>query len=112
VWPWLIGAFVDAWLRVRGNSDEARVVASHRFVAPLEAHLEAAGLGHVSEIADADPPFTPRGCPFQAWSVGELIRARALVAARTEVRQTTGVRSGGTEVPAYEERTDTCEERT
>jgi glycogen debranching enzyme len=38
------------------------------------AHLEEAGLGHVSEIADAEPPFTPRGCPFQAWSVGELIR--------------------------------------
>jgi len=40
----------------------------------LQAHLDAAGLGHVSEIADAEVPFTPRGCPFQAWSLGEFIR--------------------------------------
>jgi predicted glycogen debranching enzyme len=79
VWAWLVAPFVDAWLRVRAYSDDARVAASRRFVAPLEAHLEAAGLGHVSEIADADPPFSARGCPFQAWSVGELIRAKALV---------------------------------
>jgi glycogen debranching enzyme len=43
-------------------------------VAPLLAHLEHAGLGHISEIADAEPPYTPRGCPFQAWSLGELLR--------------------------------------
>ena len=36
--------------------------------------LEPDGLGHVSEIADADPPYNPRGCPFQAWSMGELLR--------------------------------------
>ncbi len=48
-----------------------------RFLAPLLAHLDVAGLGHVSEIADGDPPHTPRGCPFQAWSLGELIRALA-----------------------------------
>src|SRR5687768_12724836 len=37
-------------------------------------HLDHAGLGHVSEIADAEPPHTPRGCPFQAWSFAELLR--------------------------------------
>jgi predicted glycogen debranching enzyme len=74
VWPWLLGPFVDAWLRVRGNTPAARREARRRFVAPLVRHLDAAGIGHVSEIADAEPPFTPRGCPFQAWSVGELIR--------------------------------------
>jgi predicted glycogen debranching enzyme len=74
VWPWLMGAFVDAWLRTHGNTAESREEARQRFVAPLRAHLEAAGLGHVSEIADAEPPFTPRGCPFQAWSLGELMR--------------------------------------
>jgi glycogen debranching enzyme len=37
-------------------------------------HLETAGLGHVSEIADGDPPHTPRGCPFQAWSLAQLLR--------------------------------------
>jgi glycogen debranching enzyme len=40
----------------------------------LIAHLDTAGLGHVSEVADADAPHAPRGCPFQAWSVGEALR--------------------------------------
>jgi predicted glycogen debranching enzyme len=80
VWPWLMGAFVEAWLRVRDDAADARAEARTRFLAPLEAHLDAAGLGHVSEIADAEPPFTPRGCPFQAWSVGELLRVQALLA--------------------------------
>jgi glycogen debranching enzyme len=74
VWPWLLGPFVHAWLRVRGDTAAARREARARFLAPVLAHLERAGLGHVSEIADADPPHTPRGCPFQAWSLGELIR--------------------------------------
>jgi predicted glycogen debranching enzyme len=78
VWPWLAGAFVDAWLRVRGGTPAARREARERFAAPLLAHRSSAGLGHVSEIADAEPPHAPRGCPFQAWSIGELIRiARA-----------------------------------
>ena len=74
VWPWLIGPFVEAWLRAHGNTADNRREARRRFLQPLVDHLDAAGLGHVSEIADAEPPFTPRGCPFQAWSVGELIR--------------------------------------
>jgi glycogen debranching enzyme len=78
VWPWLIGAFVEAWLRVNGNDAAQRKDARERFLAPLEAHLDTAGLGHVSEIADGDAPHLPRGCPFQAWSLGELIRALAL----------------------------------
>lgn len=74
VWPWLMGPFVDAWLRTHGNTAVNRARARQRFLQPLLAHLDAAGVGHVSEIADAEAPFTPRGCPFQAWSVGELIR--------------------------------------
>jgi glycogen debranching enzyme len=83
VWPWLLGPFVEAWLASRGRTAEARQEARRRFVAPLLAHLEEAGLGHVSEIADAEPPHTPRGCPFQAWSVGELVRMQAMVAGTT-----------------------------
>src|SRR6185436_5989930 len=79
VWPWLLGAFVDAWVHVRGGTAEAKREARRRFLAPLLAHLDEAGLGHVSEIADAEPPHTPRGCPFQAWSIGELIRLSALL---------------------------------
>jgi len=74
VWPWLLGPFVEAWVRVRGGTAAARREARRRFLAPLVEHLDRAGLGHVSEIADGDPPHTPRGCPFQAWSVGEALR--------------------------------------
>jgi predicted glycogen debranching enzyme len=74
VWPWLIGPFVEAWVRVHGNTTNAKAEARARFLPPLYQHLNRAGLGHVSEICDAEPPHTPRGCPFQAWSLGELLR--------------------------------------
>ncbi|GJD63285.1 amylo-alpha-1,6-glucosidase [Methylobacterium frigidaeris] len=79
VWPWLIGPFVDAWLIQRGRSPEAKAEARERFLPPLSAHLEEAGLGHVSEVADGDAPHRPGGCPFQAWSLGELIRVRRML---------------------------------
>ena len=78
-WPWLMGPFVDAWLRVRGGSVAARTEARRRFLAPLQAHLATAGIGHVSELADAAPPHEPGGCPFQAWSLGELIRIERML---------------------------------
>jgi predicted glycogen debranching enzyme len=78
-WPWLMGPFVEAWLRVHGDTPENRQTARVRFVQPLLDHLQTAGLGHVSEIADGDPPHTPRGCPFQAWSLGELLRLTNVV---------------------------------
>ena len=95
VWPWLMGPFVDAWLRVRGYTDEARAMAARRFVLPLEEHLESAGLGHVSEITDADVPFTPRGCPFQAWSLGALIHAKTLTAPATATASSSSPGAGG-----------------
>lgn len=79
VWPWLIGPFVEAWVRVRGGSNEARREAREKFLTPILAHLGEAGLGHISEIADATAPHTPRGCPFQAWSVGEALRLDQIV---------------------------------
>ena len=80
VWPWLMGGFVEAWVRVRGGTPAARAEARARFLDPLLAHLSDAGLGHLPEIADGDPPHTPRGCPFQAWSVGEALRLTRLLA--------------------------------
>ena len=78
VWPWLMGPFVAAWLATRGHTAEARAEARARFVQPLKHHqAAAAGLGHVSEVADGDAPHTPGGCPFQAWSLGELLRIEA-----------------------------------
>jgi predicted glycogen debranching enzyme len=64
VWPWLTGPFVEAWVRVHGDKTKARTL--------FLSHL--ASLSHVPEIADAESPNAPKGCPFQAWSVGELLR--------------------------------------
>jgi len=73
-WPWLIGAFVDAWVWIHKNTPAAVHEARRVYLQPLFDHLEAVGLGHISEIADAEAPHTARGCPWQAWSVGEALR--------------------------------------
>jgi predicted glycogen debranching enzyme len=78
-WPWLLGAFVEAWVRVHGNDERAKKEARQRFLVPLLLHLDEAGLGHISEIVDGDSPYTPRGCPFQAWSLGEALRLDRIV---------------------------------
>ena len=65
VWPWLTGPFVEAWVRVHGDKAKAREL----FLAP-----RLAGLSHAPELADAESPHASEGCPFQAWSVGELLR--------------------------------------
>jgi predicted glycogen debranching enzyme len=87
VWPWLIGPFVDAWLRVRRSSPAARRNARERFLVPLLQLAEQSG-GHVPEIADGDPPHTPRGCPQQAWSVGELLRIERSLSSTVSSRAT------------------------
>lgn len=73
-WPWLLVAFVDAWIAVRGGGDAVLAEARMRFLDPLLARLDTFGIGHLPEVADAESPFTPGGCPFQAWSVGEALR--------------------------------------
>ena len=69
-WPWLTGPLVAAHLRVHGD-----VAAARALLSPLQHHLVDAGLGSISEIADGEPPHVPRGCPWQAWSVAEALRA-------------------------------------
>ena len=59
--------------------------ARNRFLVPLLAHLDEAGLGHVSGSADGDAPHTPSGCPFQAWSVGELLGVLEHVLGSTDI---------------------------
>jgi len=78
VWPWLMGPFIEAWIRTHGGDADARTIARSRFFAPMIALLDPAGTGHLPEIADGDPPHKPRGCPFQAWSVGEALRIDTL----------------------------------
>jgi predicted glycogen debranching enzyme len=70
VWPWLLGPFAVAHLRAHGDAARAREILQ-----PIADHLADAGVGSVSEIADAAPPHRPRGCPWQAWSVAEVLRA-------------------------------------
>jgi predicted glycogen debranching enzyme len=81
VWPWLLAPFVEAWVRVRGDGIDIRREARRRFLEPLAHHLDMAGLEHLPEIADGAPPHQPRGCPFQAWSVGEALRLSHVVLA-------------------------------
>jgi len=71
VWTWLLGPYVDAIMKIKGEYaiDEARTVTE-----AFKYHLSEAGIGTVSEIADAEPPFLPRGCIAQAWGVGEWLR--------------------------------------
>jgi glycogen debranching enzyme len=69
------GCSVRSSMRDRFIASQGRQARSQgrRYLQPLIEHLEEAGLGHVSEIADAEVPCTPRGCPWQAWSVGEAL---------------------------------------
>jgi predicted glycogen debranching enzyme len=75
VWPWLLGPFTTAFLKVKGYAEYRREQAL-RFLLPLfTGQIHKAGLGVVSEIFDGDPPHNPRGCIAQAWSVAEPLRA-------------------------------------
>ena len=77
VWPWLIGPFIDAWLRVYPE-DRA---GARNLLTGLITQLNEAGLGTICEIFDAEEPFTPRGCIAQAWSVAEMLRCWVKTAA-------------------------------
>jgi predicted glycogen debranching enzyme len=74
VWPWLLGPFITAYVKVNGGGDVARQQAGN-WLAPLKDHLADGGLGHISEIFDGDAPQRPCGCAAQAWSVAEILRA-------------------------------------
>ncbi|MGH9777534.1 MAG: amylo-alpha-1,6-glucosidase, partial [Candidatus Acidiferrales bacterium] len=69
-WGWLLGPFALAHLRVYGDPEQAA-----QFLEPMAQHLTVHGLGTASEIFDGDPPFAPRGCIAQAWTVAEVLRA-------------------------------------
>jgi len=71
VWGWLAGPFVDAWLKLHPDDKQGARHALDGF----HAHLNEGGIGTLSEIFDAEPPYTARGCIAQAWSVAEVLRA-------------------------------------
>ncbi len=80
VWAWLMGHFIEAYLKVNNSSSESLAQAS-RWLEGFDEHIRQAGLGYISEIFDAEPPHEPRGCIGQAWSVSEILRAKLLVQA-------------------------------
>ncbi len=85
VWSWLIGPFIDAWLKVYpGEFDQAR-----SFLDGFTPHLGEAGMGSISEIFDAEPPYAPRGCIAQAWGVAEVLRCWVKVLAGQQLQTET-----------------------
>jgi len=79
VWAWLVGPFIDAWLKLHPD-DRA---GARRFLEGFVPHLGEACMGTISEIFDAVEPYTPRGCVAQAWSVAEVLRVWLATAARS-----------------------------
>jgi predicted glycogen debranching enzyme len=75
VWAWLIGPFVDAWLKVHPGERTTAL----GFLRAFDSHLNEACIGSISEIFDAEPPYTARGCIAQAWSVAEVVRLFAIL---------------------------------
>jgi len=76
VWPWLLGFYVEACLRVYGNKSREYCRA---LIIPLLEHIKYAGLGTISEVFDGDAPHEPNGCISQAWSVAEILRTYRLL---------------------------------
>jgi predicted glycogen debranching enzyme len=76
IWPWLLGPYVTAYLKVNDYSAKAREQMLENLVLPLfTVGIHQGGLGTINEIYDCDPPNAPRGCISQAWSVAEPLRA-------------------------------------
>ncbi|HXG86925.1 MAG TPA: amylo-alpha-1,6-glucosidase [Vicinamibacterales bacterium] len=96
VWAWLIGPFIDAW--IQANPD--RPQEARRFLTGFLHHLDESCVGTISEIFDAETPYTPRGCVAQAWSVAEVLRCWAKTAARGEAeRGVSQLAAHGKEMP-------------
>jgi glycogen debranching enzyme len=79
VWPWLLGAFGEAALRVADDPEQEKKNLRQYLRTFLRQHLVEAGIGSVSEVFDGDAPHRPGGCIAQAWSVAELIRLYTLL---------------------------------
>ncbi|HEY3515796.1 MAG TPA: amylo-alpha-1,6-glucosidase, partial [Gammaproteobacteria bacterium] len=91
VWSWLLGPFIDAWRRAFPDDTGAAA----RFLAAFEGHLDDGCIGSISEIFDAEPPYVPRGCVAQAWSVAEVLRCAVYAA-----RESTGAASSAIRSPS------------
>lgn len=79
VWVWWIGPFIEAWLRVYGESEKVKQEVRERFFNPFVQSLDLLDQKHFPEITDGEFPHQARGCPFQAWSLGEVMRVERLL---------------------------------
>lgn len=77
IWPWLIGPFIDVWLKVNPEKKHEAM----QFLEPLQGQLNHSCIGSIAEIYDAQDPYKARGCFAQAWSVAEVLRAICKVSA-------------------------------
>jgi glycogen debranching enzyme len=77
VWAWLIGPFIDAWLKIHPGE----LTGARRLLEGLVSHLDSGCVGSLSEVFDAEIPYTPRACVAQAWSVAEVLRCWVKTAA-------------------------------
>jgi len=85
VWPWLIGPYISAYLKVHGNSETTRQYA-RELLRPLEEHFSEGCLGQISEIYDGSAPQYARGCFAQAWSVGQIMQVLRRKFPRNQLR--------------------------
>src|SRR5207249_3660869 len=90
VWAWLIGPFVDAWLKAYPEDRSGASALLNGF----RAHMGEACVGSISEVFDAEAPYTPRGCIAQAWSVAEVLRCLVKTAASAAVTPARAEASG------------------
>ena len=102
VWAWLIGPFIDAWLRVHPDD----LAGARHFLDGLIEHLDHGCVGSISEVFDADAPFAPRACIAQAWSVAEVVRCLAktdssfLTTHRLPLKEAPGAAAGRSDFPS------------
>ncbi len=83
IWAWLIGPFIDAWLKLYPD----RLEEARGFLSGFHSHLDEDGVGQISEVFDADAPFLARGCIAQAWSVAEVLRVLAKTGGAAQTRR-------------------------
>jgi glycogen debranching enzyme len=101
VWAWLIGPFIDAYLRAHPDKPEA----ARRFLDGFLPHLDEACVGSIGEIFDAETPYLPRGCVAQAWSVAEVLRCWVKTASAQEAeRAVSHLAAHGASVPGLPDR--------
>jgi predicted glycogen debranching enzyme len=87
VWPWLIGPYVDAWLKLHHDEFDQADSSLRAF----DERLTKIAVGSIGEIFDAEPPYTHRGCVAQAWSVAEVLRAHVKIATLRKHREVSNV---------------------